>query len=201
MPVLAGTSGWQYRDWRGVLYPSGVPQRAWLEHYAARYPTVENNGSFTGCPAAIPLLPGGTRTPADFVMAVKASRYLTHIRRLRDPAEPAARFLAAATGLADRLGPVLLQLPPTLRGDRGALGDLDAVPARAGPAAGHPGRGGVPASVRWTEQTGSAGTSQAARCGLTAAAAAEPAVAHRGWSDRRCMRAARARGRGTAGRR
>jgi uncharacterized protein YecE (DUF72 family) len=126
MPVLAGTSGWQYRDWRGVLYPSGVPQRAWLEHYARHYPTVENNGSFYRLPGRDTFAAWRDRTPDDFVMAVKASRYLTHIRRLRDPAEPAARFLAAAAGLADRLGPVLLQLPPTLRGDRGALGDLDA---------------------------------------------------------------------------
>jgi uncharacterized protein YecE (DUF72 family) len=126
MPVLAGTSGWQYRDWRGVLYPPGVPQRAWLEHYARQYPAVENNGSFYRLPSRDSFAAWRDRTPDGFVMAVKASRYLTHIRRLRDPAEPAARFLAAATELGGRLGPVLLQLPPSLRGDRGALDDLDA---------------------------------------------------------------------------
>jgi len=125
MPVLAGTSGWQYRDWRGVLYPPGVPQRAWLEHYAGQFPVVENNSSFYRLPSRAAFAAWRDRTPEGFVMAVKASRYLTHIRRLRDPAEPAARFLAAATGLAERLGPVLLQLPPNLRADRGALDDLD----------------------------------------------------------------------------
>jgi uncharacterized protein YecE (DUF72 family) len=121
MPVTIGTSGWQYRDWRGVLYPPELPQRRWLEYYAGQYPTVENNNSFYRLP------PRGTfegwrqRTPDDFIMAVKASRYLTHIRRLRDPAEPAARLLGAAAGLGPRLGPVLLQLPPTLRADAGLL--------------------------------------------------------------------------------
>jgi uncharacterized protein YecE (DUF72 family) len=121
MPVLAGTSGWQYRDWRGVLYPPGVPQRAWLEHYAGQYPTVENNGAFYRLPGREAFAAWRDRTPEGFVMAVKASRYLTHIRRLRDPAEPVGRLLAAAAGLGDRLGPVLLQLPPNLRADPGAL--------------------------------------------------------------------------------
>ncbi len=114
MPVLIGTSGWQYRDWRGGLYPAGVPQRLWLEHYAGHYLTVENNNSFYRLPAAGTFAGWRARTPEDFVMAVKASRYLTHVRRLRDPAEPVARLLSAATDLGPKLGPILLQLPPTL---------------------------------------------------------------------------------------
>jgi len=114
MPVLIGTSGWQYRDWRGGLYPPGLAQRRWLEHYASRYATVENNASFYRLPARQTFADWRARTPDDFVMAVKASRYLTHVRRLRDPAEPVARLLGAATGLGPRLGPVLLQLPPNL---------------------------------------------------------------------------------------
>jgi len=114
MPLLIGTSGWQYRDWRGGLYPAGVPQRRWLERYASQYLTVENNNSFYRLPARETFAGWQTRTPGDFVMAVKASRYLTHVRRLRDPAEPVARFLGAAAGLGPKLGPVLLQLPPNL---------------------------------------------------------------------------------------
>ena len=117
MPMLIGTSGWQYRDWRGGLYPDGVPQRRWLEHYATRYLTVENNNSFYRLPPEQTFSAWRDRTPDDFVMAVKASRYLTHVRRLRDPAEPAARLLTAAAGLGGKLGPVLLQLPPTLKAD------------------------------------------------------------------------------------
>ena len=121
MPVLVGTSGWQYRDWRGVLYPPGLAERNWLEHYASRYGTVENNGTFYRLPTAETFAAWRAKTPAGFVMTVKASRYLTHVRRLRDPAEPVERLMRAAAGLGDRLGPVLLQLPPNLRADPAAL--------------------------------------------------------------------------------
>jgi uncharacterized protein YecE (DUF72 family) len=132
MPVLVGTSGWQYRDWRGVLYPGGVPQRQWLEHYASQYATVENNNSFYRLPSRDTFTAWRDRTPDGFVMAVKASRYLTHIRRLRDPAEPVARLLGAAAGLGPRLGPVLLQLPPNLVADPPLLAAcLDQFPAAA----------------------------------------------------------------------
>ncbi len=121
MPVLVGTSGWQYRDWRGVLYPPGLPQRRWLEHYAGQYATVENNGSFYRLPSSGTFADWRARTPEGFLMAVKASRYLTHVRRLHDPAEPVGRLLLAASALGDRLGPILLQLPPDLRADADAL--------------------------------------------------------------------------------
>ncbi len=117
MPLLIGTSGWQYRDWRGHFYPPGAPASRWLEHYASQFPTVENNGTFYRLAAPATFADWAARTPDGFVMAVKASRYLTHIRRLRDPAEPVARLLTAAAGLRDRLGPVLLQLPPTMQAD------------------------------------------------------------------------------------
>jgi uncharacterized protein YecE (DUF72 family) len=119
--MYVGTSGWQYRDWRGVLYPPGLAQGRWLEYYAGHYGTVENNGSFYRLPGRETFAGWQARTPAGFVMAVKASRYLTHIRRLRDPAEPVARLMRAAAGLGDRLGPVLLQLPPNLPADAAAL--------------------------------------------------------------------------------
>jgi uncharacterized protein YecE (DUF72 family) len=121
MPVLIGTSGWQYRDWRGALYPPGLAERDWLEYYAGRYGTVENNGTFYRLPATDTFAGWRAKVPDGFVMTVKASRYLTHVRRLRDPAEPVARLLRAAAGLGDRLGPILLQLPPNLRADAAAL--------------------------------------------------------------------------------
>ncbi len=123
MPLLVGTSGWQYRDWRGDFYPAGVPVSRWLEHYAEHFPVVENDGTFYRLASRDTFTSWHERTPAGFVMAIKASRYLTHIRRLREPAEPVARLLDAAGGLADRLGPVLLQLPPNLKADAGLLAD------------------------------------------------------------------------------
>ncbi|MBN0047213.1 DUF72 domain-containing protein [Streptomyces actuosus] len=121
MTLFVGTSGWQYRDWRGVLYPPGVPVRLWLEEYAARFATVELNNAFYRLPEREMFESWRDRVPPDFVVAVKASRYLTHIRRLREPEEPVGRLMSHAAGLGDRLGPVLLQLPPTLRADPGLL--------------------------------------------------------------------------------
>ena len=115
MPLLIGTSGWQYRDWRDAFYPPGVPASRWLEHYATQFSTVENNGTFYRLATREIFADWRSRTPDDFVMTIKASRYLTHIRRLRDPAEPVSRLLGAAAGLGDRLGPILVQLPPTMR--------------------------------------------------------------------------------------
>ncbi|MBQ1039278.1 DUF72 domain-containing protein [Micromonospora sp. C81] len=119
--ILVGTSGWQYRDWRGRFYPQQLPQRLWLEHFAAGFATVEVNNAFYRLPERQTFAAWRARTPADFCVAVKMSRYLTHIKRLRDPDEPVARFLGRATALGDRLGPVLLQLPPNLRADVDAL--------------------------------------------------------------------------------
>ncbi|MFF3288745.1 DUF72 domain-containing protein [Streptomyces sp. NPDC003023] len=121
MPMLVGTSGWQYKDWRGPLYPAGLPQRLWLEEYARQFATVENNNAFYRLPTAEIFTSWRERTPDGFVMAVKAGRYLTHIKRLRDPAEPVHRLLDRASGLGDRMGPVLLQLPPNFQADTDAL--------------------------------------------------------------------------------
>lgn len=112
MSVLVGTSGWQYRDWRGAFYPPQVPQRDWLAHYATRFATVEVNASFYRLPDRERFAVWARSTPEGFVLCPKVSRYLTHMKKLRDPAEPVARFLGAAGGLGDKLGPALLQLPP-----------------------------------------------------------------------------------------
>jgi uncharacterized protein YecE (DUF72 family) len=114
MTVMVGTSGWQYRDWRGPFYPLGLPQGAWLPAYSARFSTVEVNSAFYRLPEAATFERWAGQTPAGFVMAVKASRYLTHVRRLHDPEEPVGRLLERCRHLGSKLGPVLLQLPPTL---------------------------------------------------------------------------------------
>jgi uncharacterized protein YecE (DUF72 family) len=121
--LVIGTSGWQYRDWRGAdrLYPPKLPQRLWLERYAECFDTVEINNAFYRLPERTTFAQWRDRTPDGFVFAVKMSRYLTHIKRLKEPAEPVARFLARADALGGKLGPVLLQLPPTLKIDVPAL--------------------------------------------------------------------------------
>lgn len=124
MSLIIGTSGWQYRDWRGVLYPVGVPQARWLECYTQTFPAVENNGTFYRLPGPEAFADWRNRTPDGFTMAVKASRYLTHVRRLRDPAEPVARLLGAAVHLGPRLGPLLVQLPPNMTADPHALDEV-----------------------------------------------------------------------------
>jgi len=132
MPVFVGTCGWQYRDWRGVLYPEDVPLRRWLEHYAEHFAAVENDGAFYRLPKRATFADWRERLPSGFTMAVKASRFLTHLKRLRDPAEPVRRLTDAAAGLGKRLGPFLLQLPPTLKADPELLADcLDRFPRRA----------------------------------------------------------------------
>jgi uncharacterized protein YecE (DUF72 family) len=116
-----GTSGWQYQDWRGRFYPREVPHRLWLEHYAAAFGTVEVNNAFYRLPERATFESWRERTPADFVVTVKASRFLTHVKRLKEPEEPVARLMDRAAGLGGKLGPVLLQLPPTLPADPAAL--------------------------------------------------------------------------------
>jgi uncharacterized protein YecE (DUF72 family) len=112
-PVRVGCSGWNYPHWRERVYPKGVPQRAWLEHYATLFDTVEVNNTFYRLPRRSAVAGWVERTPADFVFAVKASRYLTHIRRLTDLESGVKRFYDAIEPLVEsgRLGPVLWQLP------------------------------------------------------------------------------------------
>jgi uncharacterized protein YecE (DUF72 family) len=119
--IHVGTSGWQYRDWRGRFYPRELPQRLWLEHYAERFSTVEVNNTFYRLPEAEVFEDWRARTPDGFVVTVKASRYLTHLKRLRDPAEPLERLLSRARKLGPKLGPVLYQLPPRFPVDVGLL--------------------------------------------------------------------------------
>jgi uncharacterized protein YecE (DUF72 family) len=127
--LLIGTSGWQYADWRGAFYPAGVPQREWLAYYAKEFPVVEVNSTFYSLPQRKATQQWREQTPDGFLVAAKMSRFLTHIKRLRDPQEPIARFFDRLEPLGDRLGPVLIQLAPTMRADVDVLdGVLRAMP-------------------------------------------------------------------------
>jgi uncharacterized protein YecE (DUF72 family) len=119
--VLVGTSGWSYATWRGGFYPHGVASGDWLAHYASVFPTVELNASFYRLPSQA-LIERWTRvTPDGFVFAVKASRLITHSKRLKNCEEAAAAFLDRTAGLGPKLGPILFQLPPRIAPDLGLL--------------------------------------------------------------------------------
>jgi uncharacterized protein YecE (DUF72 family) len=119
--IVVGTCGWQYRDWRGVVYPTGVPPHDWLAWYARRFPVVEVDSTFYRLPSANTVQRWHEQTPPGFQFVVKASRFLTHVRRLRDPEEPASRLLTRLGPLGPKLGAILLQLPPTMSVDVAAL--------------------------------------------------------------------------------
>jgi len=110
--IRIGCSGWQYRHWRGDFYPAELPAHAWLDYYALRFDTVEINNTFYRLPEAPTFAEWRRRTVRGFVYAVKASRYLTHMKKLKDPAEPIRRFFSRARRLGHTFGPVLYQLPP-----------------------------------------------------------------------------------------
>jgi uncharacterized protein YecE (DUF72 family) len=107
-----GCSGWQYKHWRGDFYPDKLPQHRWLEYYSARFNTVEINNTFYRLPEAPAFSRWAGQAPPGFVYAVKASRFLTHMKKLKDPQEPLNRLLERADHLDAALGPVLFQLPP-----------------------------------------------------------------------------------------
>ena len=122
-PVRVGCSGWQYRDWRGRLYPEGLAQSRWLARYAEEFDTVEVNSTFYRLASRDAVARWTEQTPDDFVFAAKASRYLTHVRRLRDVEQGIHRYYERIMPLveADKLGPVVWQFPATFRNEGDAL--------------------------------------------------------------------------------
>ena len=117
MRVHIGTSGWQYAEWRGRFYPKGVPQRSWLSYYAERFACVEVNNTFYNLPGEETFQHWHDAVPRDFEFVLKASRYLTHVRRLHDAQDPARLFMERARPVRRQLGAVLLQLPPRFHAD------------------------------------------------------------------------------------
>jgi uncharacterized protein YecE (DUF72 family) len=118
-PVRIGCSGWNYPHWRERVYPRGLPQRRWLEHYATLFDTVEVNSTFYRLPRRDAVAAWVQQTPRDFLFAVKASRFLTHMKRLTDMGRGVERFYERIEPLVDspKMGPVLWQLPETFRRD------------------------------------------------------------------------------------
>ncbi len=136
--VRVGCSGWHYKGWRGRVYPAELPAREWLREYANRFNTVEINNSFYRLPPEDTFAWWRTQVPRGFLFAVKASRFLTHIKRLRDPEEPLARLLDRAKALGPTLGPLLYQLPPRWIPDRDRFRRfLEALPDRPSPRSRH----------------------------------------------------------------
>jgi uncharacterized protein YecE (DUF72 family) len=118
-PVRIGCSGWNYSHWREVVYPKGVPQRRWLEHYATLFDTVEVNATFYRLPKSETVEAWVETTPNGFTFAIKASRYLTHVKRLRGLRDGTARLAEAIEPLlrTPKMGPVLWQLPESFHRD------------------------------------------------------------------------------------
>jgi uncharacterized protein YecE (DUF72 family) len=123
--IWIGTSGYVYRHWRkGVFYPSNLRIREELAYYASRFSTVELNNPFYRLPTPDMFSRWRDVTPADFCFAVKASRFITHVKRLRSVEDALALFLERAAQLGPKLGPILFQLPPTQHLDPARLRDF-----------------------------------------------------------------------------
>jgi uncharacterized protein YecE (DUF72 family) len=133
-PVRVGCSGWAYRDWRGGFYPEKMPQREWLGYYSRQFETVEINNTFYKLPSAAAVNAWIEQTPRRFRFTVKASRYITHVKRLNSPEKYVERFLASVEPLAKagKLEAVLWQLPPSFKRDDERLdAALEVIRARA----------------------------------------------------------------------
>ncbi len=113
--VCIGTSGWNYDHWSGTFYPEDLPQKQWLEFYREKFNSVEINNSFYQLPAENTVSNWYKNTPDDFTFAVKASRYITHMKKLKDPKDSLKKFFDRVRHLKEKLGIILFQLPPNWR--------------------------------------------------------------------------------------
>ena len=122
MKLLAGTSGYAFKEWKGSFYPDDLKQDGWLRFYAGRFPTVEINNTFYRLPKESVLLEWASQVPEQFTFAIKASQRITHHARLKEEAASPLEYLLRTTAsLGSRLGPVLFQLPPNLKKDLNRL--------------------------------------------------------------------------------
>ena len=129
MKILAGTSGYAFKEWKGNFYPTELKDDGFLGYYATKFPTVEINNTFYRLPKENVLMEWAAQVPQNFTFALKASQRITHHARLKEEAADTVDFLLRNTAkLGDRLGPILFQLPPNLKKDvnrfRGFLGLL-----------------------------------------------------------------------------
>jgi len=132
--IHAGTSGWAYPTWKPGFYPAGLPAKRFLEHYASRLNSVEVNYTFRTLPSATLLTNWLAATPSNFRFSFKAPQRITHFNRLRDCNAAVAEFVAALepVRIADKLGPLLFQLPPNFKADPALLATFLAAPALSG---------------------------------------------------------------------
>ena len=118
MKLLAGTSGYAFKEWKGSFYPADLGQDAWLGYYAGKFPTVEINNTFYRLPKESVLLEWASQVPEPFTFAIKASQRITHHARIKPECADALAFLLKNTAvLGARMGPILFQLPPNLKKD------------------------------------------------------------------------------------
>jgi len=122
--ILIGTSGWTYPGWKGKFYPRDLPGRAFLEYYARQFPTAEVNYSFYHLPRVETYEKWAAQVTEGFVFAVKASRFITHIKRLKEVDDAWRLFVENARALAEHWGPILLQFPPSLKCDAELLANF-----------------------------------------------------------------------------
>jgi len=119
-----GCSGWHYDHWRVLYYPEGLPKSKWLQFYAKQFSSVELNNSFYHLPSEKAFVTWRESSPDNFVFAVKVSRFITHIKRLRNLGSAVENFLSRACLLQDKLGPLLYQLPPNMKRNDELLKDF-----------------------------------------------------------------------------
>ncbi len=110
--IRIGTSGWYYRHWLGPFYPKNLAKKDFLSFYSQKFLTAEINNTFYKVPQKQTLLNWKNEVPAHFIFSAKASQYITHMKKLKDPQEPVARFFSQIEALGEKLGPILFQLPP-----------------------------------------------------------------------------------------
>ncbi len=122
--VIIGTSGWNYDHWRGVFYPEGLAKARWLDHYAGIFASIEVNATFYRLMRPSTFEKWRQKTPEGFLWSIKANRFITHIKRLKDVADPLNSFMESVRPLGEKLGPILFQLPPSLAFDRGLIRDF-----------------------------------------------------------------------------
>jgi uncharacterized protein YecE (DUF72 family) len=124
MELYVGTSGYSYKEWKGLFYPKDLPAKGMLRYYGEHFRTVEINNSFYAMPKAAVLTAWGAEVPAGFRFVMKAPQRITHFKRLKEADEVVAYFLEVVKSLGDRVGPLLFQLPPNLKKDVPRLRDF-----------------------------------------------------------------------------
>jgi uncharacterized protein YecE (DUF72 family) len=129
--AVIGTSGWNYAHWKGKFYPEDIPRTKWFQYYYSRFNTVELNTTFYHLPKPTTFEKWYKESPDGFIFSIKASRYITHVKKLNEPEEPVERFFTNAWGIKKKAGVILFQLPPGLKYNKEKLeGILNVLPKK-----------------------------------------------------------------------